>query len=321
MKHLALVALSSVLASVAILGATRAGAAAAEIPAVTETWLNSRTLDLSFRSAEVNEKVGVRVLLPQGWSRTPGRTWPVVYAFHGGNETYTGWSTKTDILKLAAPHDLMVVMPSGGSNGSYADWWNDGKGGTPRWESFHTRELPEIMARYGAGDRRAVIGASSGGQGAMVYAARHPGMYRHAASFSSPTHITMDGMRAGITFINMLGLGADAFRIYGRPGRDDANWRAHDPYHLAAGLRGTGLYVSSGTTGLNGPHTPPGSIWRLTQLSEVLVGRMNKAFVARLNELGIPVTSHIYGHGWHAWPEVNAELKNAWPLILRSLTT
>ncbi|HEX2313118.1 MAG TPA: alpha/beta hydrolase family protein [Thermomonospora sp.] len=283
--------------------------------------MDGRTVDLTFHSAAVGERVKVRVLLPAGWSRNAGRTWPVVYAFHGGNDTYTAWSTKTDIADLAAPHGVMVVMPTGGRNGSYTDWWNDGQGGPPRWETFHTDELPQVMARYGAGDRRAVIGASSGGQGAMAYAARHPGMFAYAASFSGPTHITMDGMRAGITFINLLGTGADAFRIYGVPGRDDANWRAHDPYHLAPGLRGTGLYVSSGTTGLNGPHTPPGSVWRLTQLAEIIVGRMNKAFLARLDELGIPVTAHIYGNGWHAWPEVNAELRNAWPHLLRALTT
>ncbi|MQY09305.1 alpha/beta hydrolase [Actinomadura macrotermitis] len=294
--------------------------AAAGAPAgVTETWRDARTLDLSWYSANVGDRVDVRLLLPKGWSRTASRTWPVVFALQGGRDDYTSWTRETDIEGLAARWDVIVVMPTGGINGSYTDWWNDGKGGTPRWESFHTGELVEMLKGYRAGDRRAVMGVSSGGQGAMAYAARHPGMFRYAASFSGSTHLTMDGMQAFLLTVNLLGFGLDAFRIFGVPGRDDANWRAHDPYHLAPQLRGVGLYVSSGTTGLNGPYTPKDGQWRLTQLSEVLVGQMNRSFVARLGQLGIPVTAHIYGDGWHAWPEWIPELGRAWPPMMEAI--
>ncbi|POM27858.1 Diacylglycerol acyltransferase/mycolyltransferase Ag85B precursor [Actinomadura rubteroloni] len=286
---------------------------------VNERWVDARTLDLTWHSANVGEDVSARVLLPSGWTRNTRRTWPVVYAFQGGRDDYTSWTRETDIEKLAARYDVMVVMPSGGENGSYVDWWNDGKGGIPRWETFHTVELPKLMARYHAGTRRATLGVSSGGQGAVAYAARHPGMYEYAASFSGSTHLTMDGMQLFLTTVNLLGSGPDAFRIFGLPGRDDANWRAHDPYVQAAHLRGTGLYISSGTTGMNGPYTPPGGVWRLTQLSEILIGQMNRSFVDRLHTLKIPVTSHIYGDGWHAWPEWTHELHTAWPLIMRAL--
>ncbi|WP_254716654.1 hypothetical protein [Actinomadura sp. WMMB 499] len=46
---------------------------------------------------------------------------------------------------------------------------------------------------------------------------------------------------------------------------------------------------------------------------------MNRSFVARLDALGIPVTSHIYGDGWHAWPEWIPELERAWPLMMDAL--
>ncbi|GAA3208315.1 alpha/beta hydrolase family protein [Actinocorallia longicatena] len=293
--------------------------APASAAAVKEKWLGKRTLDLTWYSANVGTKVSARLLLPRGWKKSARRTWPVVYAFQGGRDDYTSWTRETDIAKVAAPYGVIVVMPSGGENGSYTDWWNDGKGGTPKWETFHTGELPKLMGRYRAGARRAVLGVSSGGQGAMAYAARHPRMYRYAASFSGSTHLTMDGMQTFLTTVNLLGSGLDAFKIFGVPGRDDANWRAHDPYLLASKLRGTGLYISSGTTGFNGPHTPPGGIWRLTQLSEILIGQMNISFAARLDALGIPVTRHIYGNGWHAWPEWTQELHTAWPLMMRSL--
>ncbi|MFC6884875.1 MULTISPECIES: alpha/beta hydrolase [Actinomadura] len=293
--------------------------ASAAAPGVTERWLGKRTLDLTWRSPAVGQEVSARLLLPAGWSRNARRTWPVVYAYQGGRDDYTSWTRETDIERLAAARGVIVVMPSGGDHGSYTDWWNDGKGGVPRWETFHTAELLKVAARYRAGPRRAALGISSGGQGAMSYAARHPGMFAYAASFSGSTHLTMDGMQVFLTAVNLLNSGADAFRIFGVPGRDDANWRAHDPYVLASRLRGTGLYVSSGTTGLNGPFTPPGAQWRLTQLSEIFIGRMNASFVERLRALRIPVTAHIYGDGWHAWPEWTEELHAAWPLMMRAL--
>ncbi|GAB3684183.1 alpha/beta hydrolase family protein [Actinocorallia lasiicapitis] len=286
---------------------------------VTEKWLNKTTVDLTWRSPNIGADVTTRVLLPRGWSRTAQRTWPVVYALQGGRDDYTSWTRETDIAKLAAQWDVIVAMPTGGINGSYTDWWNDGKGGTPRWETFHTVELVKMLGGYRASGKRAVLGVSSGGQGAMSYAARHPGMYTYAASFSGSTHLTMDGMQAFLVTVNLLGFGPDAFRIFGVPGKDDANWRAHDPYVQASKLRGTGLYVSSGTTGMNGPLTPPGGQWRFSQLSEVLIGRMNQSFISRLRTLKIPVTAHIYGNGWHAWPEWIPELHTAWPLIMRSL--
>ncbi|TDC98436.1 alpha/beta hydrolase family protein [Actinomadura sp. 7K507] len=296
--------------------AVPAPASAAE---VTETWIDERTLDLTWTSPNVAEEVSARLLLPEGWSRNAKRTWPVVYAYQGGRDDYTSFTRETPIEEIAARWDVMVVMPSGGDYGSYTDWWNDGEGGPPRWETLHTDELIKLMDRYRAGDRRAVMGASSGGQGAISYAARNPGLFRYAASFSGSTHLTKDGMQAFLFMVNLIGTGMDAFRIFGVPGRDDANWRAHDPYVLAENLRGVGLYVSSGTTGLNGPYTPEGAQWRLTQLSEILIGQMNHSFVNRLNELNIPVTSHIYGNGWHAWPEWIPEMKAAWPLMMRAI--
>jgi S-formylglutathione hydrolase FrmB len=293
--------------------------APASASGVTEKWLDPHTLDLTWTSPNVGGQVSARLLLPKTWSRSAKRTWPVVYAFQGGRDDYTSWTRETDIEELAARWDVMVVMPSGGDNGSYTDWWNDGKGGVPRWETFHTDEVIKLMARYRAGTRRAVMGASSGGQGALAYAARHPGMFRYAASFSGSTHLTMAGMQVFLLAVNLLNSGMDAVRIFGLPGRDDANWRAHDPYVLAENLRGVGLYVSSGTTGLNGPYTPEGAQWRLTQLSEILIGQMNLSFVDRLHVLNIPVTSHIYGNGWHAWPEWTPEMHAAWPLMMRAI--
>ncbi|NKZ06931.1 hypothetical protein HGB48_24795 [Actinomadura latina] len=69
------------------------------------------------------------------------------------------------------------------------DWWNRGGGGAPKWETFHLAELRQILERgYRAGPDRAVAGSSTGGLGALAYAARHRGLFRAAASFSGPVH-------------------------------------------------------------------------------------------------------------------------------------
>ena len=48
-------------------------------------------------------------------------------------------------------------MPEG-ANGSYTDWYNYGKGGVPKWETFHTKEVIQLMERnYHAGTARAVM--------------------------------------------------------------------------------------------------------------------------------------------------------------------
>jgi diacylglycerol O-acyltransferase/trehalose O-mycolyltransferase len=71
--------------------------------------------------------------------------------------------------------------------GFYSDWL-DG----PRREAFHTQELPRILAaEYRAKSRAAVAAVSMGCLGALDCAARHPGQYTAAASFSGIVHTRM----------------------------------------------------------------------------------------------------------------------------------
>ncbi|MFG2003133.1 alpha/beta hydrolase [Spirillospora sp. NPDC048911] len=302
---------------------------AARVPAdsgakiVSEKWVNASTVDLTVRTPAIGTAEMIRVLVPKGWSRRAKRTWPVVYAYQGGNDDYLSWVKGSQLAKLAARWDVLVVMPSGGKNGGSANWWNYGKGGTPKWETFHTTEVLQLLERnYRAGVRRAALGVSSGGQGAVAYAARHPGMFKYAVSFSGILHLTKPGIPP-ILMIQGIPFGFDPFRVWGVPGVDEKNWKAHDPYELAGRLRGTGLYISSGTTGLPGPYDKPleTPIRQnvLGALGEFLVGATTVDFVARLKQLGIPATTHIYGNGWHNWKYWQPELDRAWPLMMRAL--
>lgn len=154
---------------------------------VDKRQMTDRMVDLSIASPALNAKVNVRLLLPPGWPRQLDRNWPVLYLLHGCcyRDTYAGWTNRTDVASLTSGTEVLVVMPEAGRAGYYSDWWNHGKGGAPAWETFHINELLPILHRdYRAGDALAIAGLSTGGLGAMAYAARHPDKFQAAASYS-----------------------------------------------------------------------------------------------------------------------------------------
>ena len=130
-------------------------------------------------------------------------------------------------------------MPEGGDIGFYSNWL-DG----PRWEDFHLRELPRILAdRYGAGPRRAIAGLSMGGLGAMDYAARRPRMFQAAASFSGVLH-PLGNPRFWLGLFSSYT--SDPDQVWGDPKADRAVWRRHDPTAVVRALAGIPLFVSAG---------------------------------------------------------------------------
>ncbi|GAA2398458.1 alpha/beta hydrolase family protein [Actinomadura vinacea] len=286
---------------------------------VQETKLSARQVDVTIDSPSLGRSVKTRILLPADWSKNATTTWPVLYAFHGGQDDYTSWARNTDIEAWAAKYKVIVVMPEA-SNGSYADWFNYGKGGTPKWETFHTTEVRQLVERnYRGGARRAAIGNSSGAQGAVSYAARHPGLFKHVAALSGLLSMRGVGIPVMLMLTNASN-GQDPFAIWGIPYADDANWKAHDPYALAEKLRGTKLYFSAGTTGRPGPGDPNVAPWDIGLLSEIAIGANNKEFRTRLDQLRVPYTAHIYGDGRHNWPAWIREATTVWPSLMASIS-
>ncbi|TMR03825.1 esterase family protein [Actinomadura soli] len=226
------------------------------------------------------------------------------------------WTRDSDIEKTAASYDAMVVMPEGGFRGSYTNWWNDGKGGIPAWETFHIDEVIPLMERnFHAGSARAAIGLSSGGQGAVVYAGRHPGLFRYAASYSGSLNITAPGMPAILTSMNREAGTA----IWGDPITARANWRAHDATVMVSELKGTGVYVSSGG-GRPGPYDDPDTVpWHAGRIGEQLAGVMTANFVDAARNAGVPVTANLYGPGMHNWKYWRRELDRSWPAITAAI--
>jgi diacylglycerol O-acyltransferase / trehalose O-mycolyltransferase len=215
--------------------------AAARIVATKK--LSSRSADLTIESPAVGDRVQVRLLLPAHFESQPKRRWPVLYLLHGCCDTDLSWSRSTDIEQLTRKRDLLVVMPDGGKVGFYSNWRTG-----PQWETFHTQELPQLLAsQYRANGKAAIAGVSMGGVGALGYAARHPGMYSAAASFSGIVHtrLSSDVSQGYLGLVSSQGT-PGPLALWGDPEADAAAWKQHNPYDLAPQLTRIPLFISAG---------------------------------------------------------------------------
>jgi S-formylglutathione hydrolase FrmB len=304
-------ALSVVLLLLVACGVPAAGSSTPDARVLDRRQVDERTWDLTVDSPAVGRPVAVRLLLPARFAAAPDRRWPVLYLFHGCCDTYLAWTRSTDVAELTRPVDVIVAMPEGGPVGFYSDWRRG-----PAWETFHTAELPRLLAaEYRAGDRAAVAGLSMGGLGALGYAARHPGRYAAAASFSGTVHVRLTPSVSR----DYLGLvesqGEDPTALWGDPDADAETWRRHNPYDLVPDLRGVALYVSAGD-GRPGPLDSPG-----TPVDEIetSVGAQNRALAERLRAENVDARINLYGAGTHSWVYWQRELHAAWPLLRSAL--
>ncbi|MFX4271528.1 alpha/beta hydrolase [Propionibacteriaceae bacterium Y1685] len=276
-----------------------------------------RQVDLTVRSDALGgREVKVRLLTPDGWDPdNPRQHWPTLWLLHGCCGDYTSWTALTDVAETPELRDLLVVMPEAGWNGWYSNWWGNGGDNDQQWETFHLRELRPLLEReFGAGPKRVVAGLSMGGQGSLMYAARYPGMFRAAASFSGSAHPldsaeSIDRLQG--FFANE---GNDPDNVWGDPVAQRQVWEQHDPYFLAERLTDIPVYLSCGN-GEAGPYDTPGT----TNALEADFGRQNEALAARLESLGADVTTNFYGPGQHKWAYWERELHASLPMLLGAL--
>jgi len=285
-----------------------------------ERVVDARTVDLRVWSPSVKKGVEVRLLLPADWATAPERTYPALYLLHGANEwvDYRSWTQFTDVESFLADKPVLTVLPSDGSSGFYTKEWNYGRRGGVDYETFHTVELPQILERaYRSTDRRAAAGISIGGFGALSYAARHPGLYRAAASYSGLLHLRYDKTWMVVATIRGRA-NRDFFSLWGSPWSQQRIWRSVNPYDLAERLRGTDIYVSSGN-GTPGPYEKPDDLNVLGNPIEEWSWNNTRTFVRRMRELDIPVTADLYRGGTHTWPYWERQLIRSWPVLAEGL--
>ncbi|TLS41789.1 esterase family protein [Streptomyces montanus] len=281
---------------------------------VAEKWLDARTVDLTVDSPAVGASLPVRVILPTGYAAHPDRTWPVLYLLQGAHDDYTSWTRETDVVDFLADKDVLTVMPASGPTGIPTDWWNYGSPAAPDYETFQVDELMAVLRqKFRAGTQRAVAGVSTGGYGALAFAARHPGTFGAAASYSGILDTTAPGMPTVLNAIvareNLLPL-----TLWGNLLLNRDNWTRHNPYAQARHLRGTKLYVSQGS-GL--PNGDPGNLEGA--LLEGTLWSQAQRFTRQLEALGIPAQVHFYSGGVHDWPYWRQEFKASWPTLAAGL--
>jgi S-formylglutathione hydrolase FrmB len=311
--------IAAVIATAAAPATARAGRIASPhvkgLHVLESAQLSPRLTDFLMGSSVLRKPVHVRVLLPDGYGTNPQRRYPVLYLMHGGFGRASDWTDRGDAAQITAGAPLIVVMPGDGNGGWCTDWYNGGRGGPPMWETFHIGQLiPWVDATYrtipGRGGR-AIAGLSTGGFCAMSYAARHPDLFVWAGSFSGAVDILQGTAIVAVIGAEAIADGGGPQDVFGSRLTNQAVWRAHNPWNLAAGLRGMGLYLATGN-GQPGPH----DAGRGPDPVEQQIHQMNLSFHQRLLHLHISHVWDDYGPGTHSWPYWQRDLRQALPLLL-----
>ncbi len=291
----------------------------------------------------------IDVILPKGYCASD-RAYPIIYMLHGAGGSYADWTNPKDGDLLAyvqkqqaadpsALNDIFV-MPDGGADGWYSNWYD----GSRQYETYQLTDVLDYITQTYDANRAdmGIAGLSMGGFGALSYAARHPGMFKVAASFSGAVDMLYGFPASGTVFSALnseYNTPTDA--VWGNQVTNESNWAAHNPASLAKDLKGTTLLLASGTGTPGGaqgdaltPTSPgfdPGGY-----ALEFFIFQMNLSLVKSLAGAGVtcspsalnpkttsvPVgscTTDFYPGGYHGWPYWRADAAWALPLMDRQL--
>ncbi|MGW5938168.1 alpha/beta hydrolase [Streptomyces celluloflavus] len=282
------------LAGGSVLGTASAASAAGDgfgLRIVDRNEADPRMWYYRFATDAIAWQPGVNVLLPDGY-HTSGRTYPVLYLFHGGG-TDQDFITfdHLGIRAWTAGKPIIVVMPDGGHAGWYSNPVNSLTG--PRnWETFHIAQLlPWIEANfrtYAEYDGRAVAGFSMGGFGALKYAAKYYGHFASVSAHSGPASLRRDGgLVAHWANASSAALDLGGGTIYGVPLWDEARVSADNPVERVESYRNKRIFLVAGTS------PDPVNWFDTVNETQVLAGQ--REFRGLLGNAGIP-------HEWHEEP-------------------
>ncbi|MYV98517.1 esterase family protein [Streptomyces sp. SID3343] len=242
-----------------------------------------------FSTSAIAWNPGVNVLLPDDY-HTSGRTYPVLYLFHGGGTTsdFRYFDSPGGIRAYTAGKPVIVVMPDGGGAGWYSNPVTSLVG--PRnWETFHMSQLvPWIDANFRTHaeyDGRAVAGFSMGGFGALKYAAKYYGHFCSVSAHSGPASLRRDiGAVGHWANASSAAIELGGGTIYGVPLWNQARVSADNPVERIPSYQNKRLFMVAGT----GAESIP---WfSAVQESHVLAGQ--REFRGLLDQAAIPYEAH-----------------------------
>lgn len=155
-----------------------------------EVFAGGTVVNTSFFSPAVGQEKSVQVYLPEGYQPQGSGRYPVIYYFHGAgpllghNEFPTLVATLDEMIATCQIKPVIVVRPDGFSAPYPASFYTssvlygdlEGYMSTDliAWTDASYRTIPSRM-------KRALMGHSMGGYGALMYYGQHPDLYCCAA--------------------------------------------------------------------------------------------------------------------------------------------
>ncbi|QCB51014.1 esterase family protein [Rhodococcus sp. PAMC28707] len=294
--------------------------------AVSSIDKDRRTWSLQVYSAAMDKDITVQVQRPVDESEPA----PNLYLLSGldAGEGSASWQQQTDALGFLSDKQVNVVLPIGGRGSYYADWrQEDPKLGVNKWQTFLTKELPPILdSALGSTGLNSLAGLSTSGTSVLQMAESAPGLFKTVAAYSGCAQIADPIGRQFLKLPVETWAGGNTVNMYGPD--DDPAWAENDPVINAEKLRGTNLYISSGS-GIPQPEdvqyytegNGPQGVVNLG-LGMVIEGATNYCshnLMNKLNELEIPATYQFPPVGTHYWPYWEDALHDSWPLLARGM--
>ncbi|MEU7631398.1 alpha/beta hydrolase family protein [Nocardia sp. NPDC049220] len=292
--------------------------------------LNNRQQNVRVFSPAMDREILVQVI--RAADTTKPR--PTMYLLNGsgGGPNQSGWDAQTDVVSFLRDKDVNVVTPFGGSNSYYTDWVRDDAVlGHNKWQTFINEELPPVIEAFlGANENRTLVGVSMSGTSVLNLAIAKPGFWKSVASYSGCAQ-TSDPI--GQEFVRLTvenwGGGQSVENMWGP--RSGPLWRANDPLVNADRLRGTAVYLSTGSGIPAAPHDTPADPrvqdGRVPLPVQIVFGGPIEAatrfctvnLTNRLRELNIPVTLDDRPVGTHSWGYWEDDLHRSWPFLAESI--
>lgn len=320
----------TVLVLAAMLSVALGGAAVAEpqkSSEITSITKQGRTWHLKVYSAAMETDIAVDVQRPADES-VPA---PNLYMLNGldGGEGSANWAAQTKALEWLADKPVNVIQPIGGAGSYYTDWLQrDPVLGLNKWKTFFTEELPPLLDQtLQSTGRNALTGLSTSGTSVLQLAEAKPGLWKSVAAYSGCAQIADP---AGQTFVNLVvesRAGGDTVNMYG-PANSPV-WAENDPVINAEKLRGTQLYISTGSGlpllediqyYLSKAPGPMGAVnLGLGVGIEAVVNDCTNNLKNRLDSLAIPATYQFNPVGTHYWPYWEQALHDSWPLLAQGM--
>jgi S-formylglutathione hydrolase FrmB len=282
---------------------------------VGQQWLTQRTLQLTVASPSFSAPVQVEVMLPVGYSAEPTRRWPVTYFLGGTGDDQSTLRTAQNGEALTTSYQSIVVSPYG-TGGYWSDWYNNGAGGPPKYETFVTQQLiPLIDANFRTlADRghRAILGESMGGYGALMTAARHPELFAAASSLSGAVDtnwIPGAVLASGTPLFDL----AMPDSIYGPRATNEVNWRGHNPTDLAANLGSVDVQLFTGNGALGAKEIGDPTAPAFCSLEAGIIHPETLSLHSALDSRGVPHKLTTYDWGCHTNAMFSQEIVDSLP--------